>query len=265
MIFIFSKGILFFIIGLVLLTIIILFGKKHLYFYPNIVSTYYNKPDYVEDIWVDHIHCWLRNNDDSKKDKKERKIVIHCHGNAGNIGNRDWLFEEFKNIDCDLLLFDYSGFGMSGMKANETQLYSDAQKIYDHCINKLKYDKNNIIMYGESIGCPIAMKIAQENNINKIVLQSGPHSISQIVYDIFPFGIKWLLSLFVLNDFPTHKYLKKYKGKCLIIHGKNDKIINVDHAIKLNECNDQAELLLVDGGHNVLQIDWEKIKQFIIS
>lgn len=258
----FIKGIIFFIIGLILLTILIIFGKKYLYFFPIKTIAYYNKPDDVEEIWIDHIHCWL-----SKKSKESegKKLIIHCHGNAGNIGGRDWLFEEFKKTDSDLILFDYSGFGMSGKKPNEMQLYLDAQKVYDYCIDKLGYDKNKIIMYGESIGCPIAMKIAQENKINKIILQSGPYSILQIIFDRFPLGISWLLSLFVKNDFPTHKYLQKYKGKCLIIHGKNDKIIDVNHAKKLNKCNDQTELLLVEGGHNILEIDWNKIKHFVES
>lgn len=253
------QGLLFFVIGLVLLAIIIIFGKRYLYFYPVKAVAYYNKPKDVEEIWIDHIHCWLSKRGEGKK------LVIHCHGNAGNIGNRVWLIEEFKRADCDLLLFDYSGFGMSGKKADEIQLYLDAQKVYDHCVGKLGYDKSDIIMYGESIGCPVAMRVAQENDVGKIILQSGPHSILQFIWDHFPWGVGWLLSLFVRNDFPTHRYLKQYGGKCLIIHGKDDKLIGVNHAEKLNGCSDQAELLLVEGGHNVLKLDWDKIEKFIFS
>jgi pimeloyl-ACP methyl ester carboxylesterase len=267
----FLKGMLFFVIGLVLLAIIIIFGKKYLYFYPIKAVSYYNKPNGVENIWIDHIHCWLSKMDAGVSDGGDkgggggRKLVIHCHGNAGNIGNREWLVDEFKRVGCDLLLFDYSGFGMSGKKADEIQLYLDAQKVYDHCIGKLGYNKSEIVMYGESIGCPVAMRVAQENDVDKVILQSGPHSILQFIWDHFPWGVGWLLSLFVRNDFPTHRYLEKYGGKCLIIHGKNDKLIGVNHAEKLNGCNDQAELLLVEGGHNVLKLDWDRIEKFIGS
>mgnify|MGYP000418654172 CR=1 FL=1 len=266
------KGLLFFVIGLMLLSIIIIFGKRYMYFYPIRAAAYYNKPDHVEELWIDHIHCWLSRVNGkggssgggaSEEGNGKRKLIIHCHGNAGNIGNRDWLIDQFNQTGSDLLLFDYSGFGMSGKKADEIQLYMDAQKVYDHCVAKLGYNNGEIIMYGESIGCPVAMKVAKENDVKKVILQSGPHSILQFIWDHFPWGVGWLLSLFVRNDFPTHRYLEQYDGDCLIIHGKDDKLIGVNHAEKLNGCNDRAELLLVEGGHNVLKLDWNRIGKFI--
>lgn len=265
------KAGIFLLIGLVLLVIIALFGKRYIYFYPIKAVAYYNKPDWVKEIWVDHIHCWLAsrnensidNSEDNNDTIKKRKLVIHCHGNAGNIGDRDWLINKFDQAGADLLLFDYSGFGMSGKTPNENQLYSDASSVFDHCVKNLGYSVDNIIMYGESIGCPVAMKIADQKGVSKIILQSGPHSIYQFVWDHFPWGIASLLSWLVYNDFTTHKSLERFNGKCLIIHGEDDTLIKKNHAEMLNKCGKNSELVLVKGGHNELELDWGKILSFI--
>jgi len=259
------------IILVVVIVGIVVSGKAFIrsyYFHPSKVVSYTIKPETAVDIWIGHIHGWLcrKQKPGGEGDDEDRKLVIFCHGNAGNISHRDHLVEKFHKIGCDLLLFDYSGYGMSGKKPSETQFYEDAEEVYDYVIDKLKYPPEKIIFYGESIGCPVAMKTAQRKGIDKIILQSGPFSVFQFIRDRFAGMIAWLINFFVGEDFTTFMSLEAFLGKCLIIHGENDTLIGVNHAYKLQECNQEhTELKIVPGGHNDLVLDWGRIREFIQS
>jgi uncharacterized protein len=266
----------FLIISVIVIVGIVVSGKAFIrsyYFHPSKAVSYTIKPETAVDIWVGHLHGWLcrkrkgqaqAQGDDT--DKSPRKLVIFCHGNAGNISHRDHLVEPFHRIGCDLLLFDYSGYGMSGKKQSETQFYEDAEEVYDYAISVLGYNPDEIIFYGESIGCPVAMKTAQRKGIDKIILQSGPFSVFQFIRDRFSGMIAWLINFFVRDDFMTFMDLEAFLGKCLIIHGENDTLIGVNHAYKLQECNrEHTELQIVPGGHNDLVLDWGRIREFIQS
>ena len=255
------KALMLIVIGIILLVVCILFGKRWVYFYPTKVSQHAGKPKGMEDVWIEGLHGWLYT---EKGSEEKRKIVIVFHGNAGHIGYRAHLLNPFKKMGVDLLLFDWSGYGMSGGSPSEDQLYSDGQKIVDWALQK-GYTKDRIVLYGESIGSPVACKVASDNGIEKLVLQSGPHSISKFIWNKFPVMIAGALSLFVRNDFPTYRYLQEFEGECLIMHGDNDQLIEPDHAEELEKCNDRAELCMVSGGHNFISLDWDKIEQFIAS
>lgn len=258
----------FLIIITIVITGIVVSGKAFIrsyYFHPFKAVSYPIKPETAVDIWIGHIHGWLCRKRKTP-DGNQRKLVIFCHGNAGNISHRDHLVEPFHKIGCDLLLFDYSGYGMSGKKQSETQFYEDAEEVYDYVVGVLGYSPEEIIFYGESIGCPVAMKTAQRKGIDKIILQSGPFSVFQFINDRFSGMIAWLINFFVRDDFMTFMDLEAFLGKCLIIHGETDTLIGVNHAYKLQECNrEHTELKIVPGGHNDLVLDWETIREFIQS
>ena len=141
----------------------------------------------------------------------------------------------FQSIQCNLLLFDYSGYGKSGGKPSQSQLYHDVSSVLHYSQEIFQYPLHRIILYGESIGCPVAAYAATIYQVPNLILQSGPASILQYCYHKFPAWIYCFLYPMVFRDFPTSSYLNSYSGRCLIIHGNNDSLIPVHHAEILHQ------------------------------
>lgn len=185
------------------------------------------------------------------------KLFLFAHGNAGNILNRI----ESPNIQFllkhgSVIMFDYRGYGCSTGDPSEEGLRDDILTIWDHIIDELKYEPNNIVLYGESLGCSCVAWLTyyllnNNKNIPKgIIMQSGFYSLKQIVSDLF----HPVFSYFVLNEFDNGKYIKNIKEKkkdypILLLHSKEDGMIDYKHSYKLSVENN-CILQEIFGTHN---------------
>ena len=79
---------------------------------------------------------------------------------------------------------------------------------------------------------------------------------------LYPFA-----KLFVSKDLKVYEELKKYNGDTLILHSKEDKIVNYNNALENSKIktNGNIKLVTITGGHNDPNIDWEAINQFVKS
>ena len=99
-------------------------------------------------------------------------------------------------------------------------------------------DKNNIIIYGESLGTGIATEVAQGNNFAGVILESPFTSMiaaAKSKYPIFP--IKLLLK----DKYESDKKIKNIKSPILIMHGEVDKIVPFWMGKKLYELANQPK------------------------
>ena len=96
--------------------------------------------------------------------KDYKKIIVYFHGNAGNIGDRSYRFETFINKGYGVVALSYRGYYGSNGKPSEAGFILDAQAVLKYLQNQ-KYSKNDLILFGESIGSGVVCQIAQ----NKIL------------------------------------------------------------------------------------------------
>ena len=111
--------------------------------------------------------------------------------------------------------------------------------------------KDNIIIYGESLGAGVAIEMATRYLFKSVVLEAPFTSIIDIAqkkYKIYP------AKLMVLDKFNNLSKIKKINSPILIISGKKDEVIPHSHSIKLyNEANNPKDSLFVDEAmHNNL-------------
>ena len=60
------------------------------------------------------------------KNHKSNKVILYCHGNAGNISYYDRKIITLRDLGFNILIFDYSGYGKSSGIPSEQQFYNDA-------------------------------------------------------------------------------------------------------------------------------------------
>ena len=177
----------------------------------------------------------------------ERGVILFCHGNAGNIGNRISTLKLFNQLGLSSLIFDYRGYGLSEGKTTEAGTYRDADAAWLYLRNQ-GYDESEIIIMGRSLGAAVAAELAHRNRPKAVVLESSFTSVPDIAADLYPLlPVRWLSRF----DYNTLGYLQSITAPLLIIHSRDDEIIPFSHGQRLfAAANPPKQFLELKGGHN---------------
>lgn len=174
--------------------------------------------------------------------------VLFCHGNAGNISHRlDWL-EIFHDMGLAVFLFDYRGYGQSSGTPDERGTYLDAQAAWDYLTNTKRHSPKSIVIFGESLGGPIAANLAKDVSPGALVLASTFTSAPDLASNLY-----WFLPVRLLARFhyPTAEYVVRVHVPTLVIHSRTDEIVPFSHAEAIfRRANEPKQLLEIRGDHN---------------
>jgi fermentation-respiration switch protein FrsA (DUF1100 family) len=184
-------------------------------------------------------------------------VVLFCHGNAGNIGDRLDVLEQIHDSGLAVFIFDYSGYGQSTGSPSEGQTYDDADRAY-RWLSDRGYSDGNIIVYGRSLGSAVAAHVSQGKPLRAVVLEATFPSLS----DVARVHYGWLpVRLLVRLRYPTADYLKNIRAPLFIVHNRNDEISPFALGEKVFAAAPEPKTFIAaDGWHNsVTPIDWRAI------
>ena len=189
---------------------------------------------------------------------KAEFTVVFCHGNAGNIGHRLEKISMLYNLGLNVFIFDYRGYGKSEGAPSEAGLYKDANAAYDYLMRELKIGKDNIILYGESIGGAVAVDLAQKVNPRALITEETFTSIKDMARIAYPFIPPFVFS----SRFDAASKIKNVICPKLIIHSVDDEIVPFHLGEKLfEEAPPLKTFLKIRGTHNTAFLDSKK--QFV--
>ena len=103
---------------------------------------------------------------------ESKYTVIYSHGNAVDIGGLTHLQNNFFQHGYSIIVYDYSGYGLSEGEASEQQVYNDVQAIYNYLVNERGLKSGQIISYGHSLGAAIAADLAFNKPVAALVLEN---------------------------------------------------------------------------------------------
>lgn len=150
------------------------------------------------------------------------RVLLFFHGNAGNISHRGDSVRIFHRLGLNVLIFDYRGYGRSEGRPGETGLYADARTAWRYLTKESGFDPGAIILFGRSLGGPVAAKLAAEVQPGGLILESTFSSARDVADALFPV----LSRLIVLRyDFNTAEYMKNAECPVLVLHSPGDEII----------------------------------------
>lgn len=79
--------------------------------------------------------------------------LVYFHGNAGNIGGRLQNCSGIYNqLQCNILIVEYRGYGLSNGSPSEKGLYIDARAAVDYLYTRHDLDHSQIVLFGRSLG-----------------------------------------------------------------------------------------------------------------
>lgn len=190
-------------------------------------------------------------------------VVYYLHGNSGDLSGWGDVAAAYLDLDYNVLMIDYRGFGKSGGKIkNEKQFYQDAQLGYDFL--KEKFTENKIVIVGYSVGTGTASYLASTNDPKLLILQSPYYNLEYVTQTRFPFLPKFLLKY----KFDNAQNISNTKCPVYIFHGDKDVVIFYENALKLNKILKPKDhfIPLLEQGHNAMgehPLYLEKLKELL--
>ncbi len=103
------------------------------------------------------------------------RTIIYSHGNATDIGAMFPLQSILSHsLECNVVSYDYSGYGESGGVAMEANTYTDIMGVYTWTLNNVcQGDGSRIVLYGQSVGSgPCCYLAGRESGLGGMILHS---------------------------------------------------------------------------------------------
>ncbi|CAN1211922.1 alpha/beta hydrolase [Tumidithrix helvetica PCC 7403] len=184
----------------------------------------------------------------NEKDPIGKAVILFCHGNAGNIGDRTPYLPIFHSLGLSTLLFDYQGYGSSEGSPTEAGTYADVEAAWQYLTQVRKIPASKIVIYGESLGGGVASYMVEKQRSGGLVLASTFTSISDRAAELYPFLPIRLISKFSYN---TIARLPNIKSPVLVIHSPEDELIPFHHGEALfKAAHDPKMFIKIKGDHN---------------
>lgn len=177
-----------------------------------------------------------------------RATLLFCHGNAGNISHRIEIIKVFNELNLNVFIFDYRGYGRSQGSPSEEGLYQDAQAAYKYLLSRKNINKDAIVIYGKSIGANVAIDLASKVTVAALISESGFSSAYDMGKKLFPYlPVKWIITI----KYDALAKIKNITIPKLIIHSQDDEIVPFKLGKKLFEAAPPPkEFYEMQGGHN---------------
>ena len=241
-----------FAIGYAVLAAALFFYQPNLIYFPDMPTREVEATP--GDIGLDFEPLTLNTGDDEQLDAwfipadPKRGVVLFCHGNAGNISHRLDSIRLFHELGLSVLIFDYRGYGQSTGKPTEKGTYRDADAAWHYLVTLRGISPEHIILFGRSLGAPIAADLATRQSAAAVILESGFTSVPDIAAKFYPWlPVRWL-SRYQYN---TRKKLANIHSPVMIVHSRDDEIIEYANGERLFEAaNEPKQFLELSGGHN---------------
>lgn len=178
-----------------------------------------------------------------------RPVILYFHGNGQSLTTRTAGFQSLAAQGFGLLAPSYRGYAGSTGEPTERGLYLDAHASYDVAVEM--YGAGRITAWGYSLGTGVAIQLATERQIERLVLEAAFTSIAAVGNSMVPF---LPVGALLQQEFPSKKRIRSVGCPVLIMHGRHDGIVPVVHGEELHRlANEPKRLLLFDGGHMDLE------------
>ena len=150
-----------------------------------------------------------------------KNTLVMFHGNAGPIENRFYKINHLSKYKQNILLISWRSFSGNKGNANELGLYDDANSAIKWLENK-NISKEDIIIYGESLGTAVTLEIAQKEKFKGIILEAPFTSM----IDAAKFHYPYLpVSLMLKDKFLSNEKITYIKSPICILHATEDDIV----------------------------------------
>lgn len=191
------------------------------------------------------------------------KTLIYSHGNATDIGAMNFMQCVLaKGLKCNVVTYDYAGYGESGGVPMEHNTYRDIDMVYNYVVENVvrNKDEKNIVIYGQSVGSgPSCYICAKKPDVGGLILHSPFMSGMRVLTPSRLLGC--------LDIFPNIDRIKRVNCPVMIIHGAQDQEVGIHHGKELFQAVPEEfrrpPWWVPDRGHNDITDGRSKLVEYI--
>lgn len=161
--------------------------------------------------------------------RAEKPLVIYFHGNGGSLRLRVDRFARLVADGNGLLAASYRGYGGSSGRPTEAGLIEDARAAYEYAAGRYP---DRIVLWGESLGTAVAIALAAEKPVAKLILDAPFTSALDLAATIY-----WFLPVrYLMRDtFRSDLRIAQVKVPVLVLHGDADAVVPIVYGERLLE------------------------------
>lgn len=220
----------------------------HPYKYPDGLWDASVIPFKFEDVWFQaadgvKLHGWYVATENA------RATWLFFHGNAGNLTHRIENVMLLQNLNLNIFIFDYRGYGRSAGAPDEKGLLLDSEAAYQTLIDRYHTHPEKLFLFGRSLGGFFAADTATRHPVAGVILEStftSAQDMAKKMMPLLPIGFAIRSKLDAINKVPKLKMPK------LFFHGTQDEIVPFKLGQKLYDASaEPKEFYAIEGaGHN---------------
>lgn len=185
--------------------------------------------------------------------------LIFAHGNAELIDHWVDEFAGFASSGLAVLLVEYPGYGRSQGHPSQKTIRITFETAYDLLAKRPDVDPSRIVLMGRSLGGGAACELAKTRPGAALVLVSTFTSVRRLAK-------RFLVPTPLIRDrFENLSVVRSFPGPVLVVHGRDDTLIPLDHGLTLFRGASQGHMITYRCGHNDCPPDWERFRRDVIS
>src|SRR3954464_982287 len=116
--------------------------------------------------------------------KPSHPVILYFHGNGDYLAG---FFGRFRQLIADgtgVVALSYRGYAGSSGRPSEQGLLRDAAAAY--AFTTARYSADKIVVWGFSLGSGVAVALAAEQPVGKVILEAPYVSIAEVAASAFP-------------------------------------------------------------------------------
>jgi hypothetical protein len=152
---------------------------------------------------------------------------------------------------------EYPGYGRSAGAPSEESINETARAALRWAQADTRVDATRIVAYDRSVGGGLAARLAADGSLPALILESSFTRVR-------PLAARMGAPGFLVRDpFDSLGALRRFHGRLLVIHGRDDTLIPVSHGRLLAAAIPGAEMHELPCGHNDCPRPWAIIERFL--
>ncbi|MSP51026.1 MAG: alpha/beta hydrolase [Alphaproteobacteria bacterium] len=174
--------------------------------------------------------------------------IVYFHGNGGNIADRAATVRPWLDRGIGVVLFNMRGYGASEGSPSEAGWFADGAAALGFA-QAQGVAPERIVLFGESMGSGVAVKVATEVDIAALILQAPLTSAVDIAAHHYRFlPVRWLMK----DRYESIARIGALRAPLLIVHGEADDIVPVGSGRALLAAAPEPKqgVFIAGAGHN---------------
>src|SRR6478752_8251181 len=149
-------------------------------------------------------------------------VILYFHGNGDFLAGFFGRFREFIADGTGIVALSYRGYAGSSGRPSEQGLLQDAAAAY--AFTTARYSADKIVVWGFSLGTGVAVAMAAEQPLGKLILEAPFTSTADVAASLF-----WFMPvrLVMRDQFRSDERIAGVSVPLLIMHGSNDPAIPI--------------------------------------